>query len=172
MCFAAVYIGGDASLACQPPKRQFQFDQYPAEIYKGPMHTPSGLRNIDGSWRDESGKIVKPPEVNFAGEYYLAAHSCGVDCRYYQLSNLRTGTDIEEISRFSTGEMPPKTEDGHSYLTILHYQPDSRLIIAEYLLDFDSKDANVSCRQQYLVLEGDKIRPLSQVYRFCTEEHK
>ncbi len=172
MVFAVVCVVGVASLASQPPKRQFQFDQYPVEIYKGPMHTPSGLRNIDGSWRDESGKMVAPPEVTFAGEYYLAVHSCGADCRYYQLSNLRTGTDIDEISRFSTGEMPPKTEDGHSYLTILHYQPDSRLIIAEYLLDFDGRDAKEACRQQYFVLEGDKIRALSQVFRFCTEEHK
>ena len=153
--------------------REFQFEQFPAKVYQGPVKIPDGLhKDGQGEWRDENEKWVAPPEVNFAGEYYLAAHSCGTGCRYHELVSLRTGVAIPEIAMFNTGEPPPVTRDGHSYLTILYYKPDSRLLIAQYLLDFDDPNKAETCRQRYYVLENDKLRPISKAFPFCTEERQ
>jgi hypothetical protein len=154
----------------QTHKRQFEFEQFPVEVYRGPIRIPPNLNNEDGTWRDELGKWVADPEVTFAGEYYLAAHSCGTGCRYYQLTSLRTGAMIPEISMFDAGEPQPKTRDGHPYLTILYYKPDSRLLIAEYHLDFDNPNKQETCRQRYYVLENRKLEPISITFSFCTED--
>ncbi|MGB0063472.1 MAG: hypothetical protein WBP85_03430 [Terracidiphilus sp.] len=167
-------IGG--AEAAQPPaqthQRQFQFEQFPAEVYKGPIRIPTGLhKDENGEWQDALGNSVAPPEVGFAGEYYLPVHSCGTGCRYYDLISLRTGKTIPEISMFGTGDPMPKTRDGHPYLTILYYKPDSRLLIAEYHLDFDELNKQETCRQRYFVLADGKIKPISKTFSFCTEQH-
>ncbi len=164
----------DTALATtQTPARKFQFEQYSTPIYKGPIRIPPGLHKDDeGTWRDALNKWVAPPEVTYAGKYYLAAHSCGTFCRFYELFDLRTGKNIRQVAQFTTAEDPPKSPDGHPYLTILYFKPDSRLLIAEYHLDFEGRDKRESCRQQYFLLKGDKLRPLSKTLLFCTEEHK
>jgi hypothetical protein len=150
--------------------RQFQFEQYPVKVYKGPIKIPTGLHKDNvGSWLDADDREVAPPDVGFAGEYYLPVQSCGTGCRYYLLVNLRTGVSIPEISMFDAGEPLPKTKDGHPFLTVLFYKPDSRLLIAEYHLDFDSPNKKESCRQRYFVLEDGKLRPISKTFLFCTE---
>jgi hypothetical protein len=103
-----------------------QFEQFPVKIYEGPIKIPEDLyKDSDGMWRDALGKWVSPPDVNFDGEYYLAAHSCGTGCRYYQLTNLRTGSDIRQVSMFDAGDPPPQTRDGHTYVPVLIFKPDS-----------------------------------------------
>ena len=150
---------GIAQLPTQTRKRHFQFEQFPAEVYKGPIRIPSNLhRDAEGAWRDDLGKLVDEPEVTFAGEYYLAGHSCG------------TGEEIRQVDQFDAGEEPPKTADGHPYLTILYGRPDSRLLIAEYHLDFDDPNKQETCRQRYFVLEGGKLKPISKTFSFCTED--
>src|SRR5450432_797375 len=86
-----VYLGFCVSAleAAQDQARKFQFEEFPTNVYRGRFHIPKGLSKVDGEWLDYGGKPAAPPEVTFAGEYYLTAHSCGTDCRYYQLSNLR-----------------------------------------------------------------------------------
>ena len=153
--------------------RQFQFEQFPAKVYQGPIKIPVGLhKDEEGAWRDEDGRTVAPPEVGFAGEYYLPVQSCGTGCRYHLLMNLRTGAGISEIAMFDSGDPLPKTRDGHPYLTVLYYRPDSRLLIAEYRLDFEISDKTETCRQRYYVLENGKLRPISKTFPFCTEEHE
>jgi hypothetical protein len=153
--------------------RQFQFEQFPVKVYKGPIRIPKGLHEVeDGVWRDALEKGVAPPVVTFAGEYYLAGHSCGAGCRYYELANLRTGAEIQSIRRFDAGEVRPVTKDGHPYLTILYPRPESTLLIAEYLLDFMDPDKTETCRQQYFVLKQNKLRPVSKIFPFCTEERE
>jgi hypothetical protein len=153
--------------------RQFQFEKFPAKVYQGPIRLPAGLHlDKEGAWRDALEKWVAPPEVSFAGEYYLAGHSCGAGCRYYQLENLRTGTDLPAISIFNGAEPLPVTKDGHPYLTMLYARPDSRLLIAEYHLDFDDPEKTETCRQRYFVLEDGKLRPISKTFPFCTEGHE
>ncbi len=73
---------------------------------------------------------------------------------------------------FDGGDPLPKTKDGHPYLTVLFYKPDSRLLIAEYHLDFDNPDKPETCRQRYFVLEDGKLQPISKTFPFCTEEPK
>src|ERR1700753_590162 len=83
------------------PSRPFSFDQFRVPLYQGPLKPPGDVhKSPDGSWRDDENKSVEGPEVNFAGEYYLAAHSCGTNCRYYELISLRSGRDFKGISMF------------------------------------------------------------------------
>ena len=55
---------------------------------------------------------------------------------------------------------------------MLHYKPDSPLLIAEYHLDFDDPDKLETCRQQYFVLEKGKLKTISKIFPFCTEDNK
>jgi hypothetical protein len=153
--------------------RQFQFGQFPAKIYKGPLKVPSGLkRNMSGGLSDQYDRSFPPLAVGFAGEYYLPVISCGTGCRGYELVNLRTGVEIPKIAMFDSGETLPRTKDGHPYLTMLYYRPDSRLLIAEYHLDFDDPNKAETCRQRYFVLDGEQFRPISKTFAFCTEDHQ
>jgi hypothetical protein len=153
----------------QEHARQYQFEKYPANVYDGPIKVPEGLhQDKDGAWRDALEKLVADPEVTFAGEYYLAGHSCGAGCRYYELTNLRTGSHLKDVDQFDATEERPRTPDGHPYLTILYAHPNSRLLIAEYLLDFDDPQKTETCRQQYFVLGNRKLRAISKVLPFCT----
>jgi hypothetical protein len=150
--------------------RQFQFEQFSVNVYQGRIHIPKWLhKENDGEWSYSNWKPALPPSVTFAGEYDLAGISCGTECRYYELTNLRTGADVPGISMFDGGEELPVTGDGHPYLTILYYKPESRLLIAEYHLDFRDPDRSNACRQRYFVLENGKLRPVSKTFQFCTE---
>jgi hypothetical protein len=150
--------------------RQFQFEQFPVSVYAGRIHIPHGLHRIgDGEWIGSNGKAATPRRVTFAGEFYLAAISCGTDCRYYQLTDLRTGTDIPGIRMFAGAEPLPVTIDGHPYLTILYFKPDSRLLIAEYHLDPDQPGKTETCRRSYFTFEKSKIRAISKTFSNCTE---
>jgi len=160
-------------LPAQTHQRQFQFEQFQAKVYQGPIKIPTGFHKDDkGEWHDENDKWVPAPEVGFAGEYYLPILSCGTGCRYHQLINLRTGKYIPEVTEFDAPEQRPVTKDGHPYLTMLYYKPDSRLLIAEYHLDFDNPNKAETCRQQYFLMTGDKLKPISKTFSFCTEDHE
>lgn len=46
-----------------------QFEDYEVSVYTGAMHRPKWIRHVSGDgWRDNLGKLVEPPEVNFAGK--------------------------------------------------------------------------------------------------------
>src|ERR1700733_8556543 len=87
-----------ASLAyrCSAQEQEpIPFNKYPVEVYRGHVKIPPEFhKDSEGLWQDESGKPASQPQVNFAGEYYLAVHSCGTCCRYYSLNNLRTGGTV------------------------------------------------------------------------------
>lgn len=108
--------------------------------------------------------------VNFAGEYYLVAHSCGTGCRYYTLSNLRTGGEVDEVSMFDAGEPAPHTRDGHTYVPILFFKPDSKLLIAQYALDVDKPTQTNRCRQRYFVFKNGTFKAISKTFPSCTRE--
>ncbi len=155
----------------QSRRPELAFGKYPVEVYKGPFKAPAGMHKDPlGEWHDSKNNLVAAPKVTFAGEYYLVARSCGTGCRHYELVNLRTGESVPDIARFDTGEPPPRTPDGHEYLTILYFKPGSRMIKAEYLLDFfRGTPAQQTCREQYFVLEKGKIYSLSKTFSFCTD---
>jgi len=90
-----------------------RFEDYQVPVYHGATRPPKWARHIDGVWRDNLNKLVEPPQVNFAGKYCIAVHSCGTGCRYYTLTDLSSGRDLKVLDRFAAAEPPPKTRDGH-----------------------------------------------------------
>jgi hypothetical protein len=160
-----------ASQRVKKPTPFISFRQFPAEVYRGPLKIPRSVhQDSDGAWRDELNKWVAEPEVNFAGEYYLAGHSCGTCCRYYSLHNLHTGDALESISMFDAGDPPPETRDGHTYVPILFFRPDSRLLIVQYELDACTPKETGQCRQRYFIFANGRFRAISQALPFCTGE--
>ena len=161
------------SYACPPSwsqTRQFQFEQFPVEVYKGNIRIPKWLHmEKDGEWTYITSRSASPPEGTFAGEYDLDGLTCGTECHFYEMTSLRTGVDVREISIFDSAEPLPKTKGWHPYLTELFYQPDSRLLIVQYYLDLDNPNKHESCRQRYYILENGKLRPISKTFLFCTE---
>jgi hypothetical protein len=147
------------------------FKRFPARVYSGPVKLPKGLhRDTDGAWRDDLDKWVDEPRVNFAGEYFLAGHSCGTCCRYYTLHNLRTGLEFNAISMFNAGDTPPRTRDGHTYVPILSFRPNSRLLIVQYDLDPCMPAETGQCRERYFVFDGGRFKAISKTHSRCTQE--
>ncbi len=143
------------------------FDDYPVPLYRGRTLVPKWMMDVDGSWRDERGKLVDPPEINFAGRYLLVAHGCGTSCRYYTLTDLVTRRDIEDvIDVFSSGEPMPKTSDGFPYLSELRARPNSNLLIVQYQLE--TPDGR-KCRERSFVFHKLKLQAITGTSRSCRE---
>ena len=143
-----------------------RFDDYPMTVYSGKIHPPTWIRRVaDGEWKDNLGKLVGPPEVNFAGKYFIALHSCGTGCRYYTLTDLSSGRSLDVLRGFDAGEAAPKTRDGHPYTTSLVTRANSKLLVAQYQVDLDGGE---ECRERAFVFDGDRIKPISKTRRACT----
>jgi len=167
----AIFLVHLKSLVAQNEARAFQSNQFPADVYRGHLKIPREFHKTqEGLWVDESGKPAFAPRVNFAGEYYLTAHSCGTCCRYYTLNNLRTGGEIGQVSMFDAGDRTPTTKDGHTYVPILFFKPDSRLLIVQYELDLCTPVERNQCRQRYFVFENGRFRSISRTLPSCTRE--
>jgi hypothetical protein len=170
-CVAIISAFLPVLVAAQETKesRPFSFEKFHVQPYHGPLKTPMGVhKDADGAWRDELDKWVADPEVNFAGEYYLAAHSCGTECRYYTLNNLRSGRENKSISMFDASDPPHRTTDGHTYVPILFYKPDSRLLIVQF--EISTPVERDACRQRYYIFENERFRPISKTLTACTRE--
>ena len=147
------------------------FNQFPVEVYRGHLEIPKELhRDSEDRWQDESGKLASQPHVNFAGEYYLAVHSCGTCCRYYTLNNLRTGGRVSEVSMFDAAEPSPLTKDGRTYVPILFFNPGSKLLVVQYQLDMCTPADKNECRRRYFIFENGHFKPISRTLRSCTSE--
>src|SRR5437763_8013908 len=109
------------SLICIVPGATFaqqalpRFEDYKAPVYRASAHPPKWIRHNGNEWRDNLGKLVESPQINFAGKYFIAVHSCGTGCRYFTLTDLSSGRDLKVLDIFATAEPPPKTRDGHLY---------------------------------------------------------
>lgn len=141
-----------------------QFEDYKVSRYQGRVHLPKWIqRSSSGEWRDDAGKLVDPPEVNFAGKYYIGSHSCRTGCRYYTMTDLSSGRELKALFPFSTVEPPPKTRDGSEYLTILYYQADSKMLVAQYLIDLGRE-----CRERAFLFENGRVKPITKTRRSCS----
>jgi hypothetical protein len=60
-------------------------------------------------------------------------------------------------------------EDGREYLTELAGQADSRLLIAQYHIETVTEPTD-ECRVQAFVLEGETLRPITEVMNGCPEQ--
>ncbi len=145
-----------------------RFEDYQVSKFKGKIQRPKWIKKFsEGEWRDDLGKLVEPPDITFAGKYYVAAHSCGTGCRYYTMTDLSSGRELQSLDNFSSAEPLPKTSDGREYLTILYYRPDSKMLVAQYLVDFDSEKE--SCRERSFIFERGKIKPITSTKYKCSK---
>lgn len=134
MCFAlAVVLITSVSNFAQVSESLPSFEDYSTPVYKGKIKRPKWiLYNRQDGWRDSLGKLVESPTVNFSGKYFATVHSCGTGCRYYTVTDLTTGKELDMLRGFGAGEEPPTTKDGLEYRETLYFLPNSRLLIAQY----------------------------------------
>jgi hypothetical protein len=147
-----------------------QFEDYPVSIYKGKVIIPGKFKkDKEGIWRDEFGKGMGDPQINFAGKYFLSEHSCGFECRYYELTDLTSGRSVPGLNMFASGDPPNMTREGYPYLTLLSYRADSAMIVALYLID-KGVAGEYDCRERvFLFDEAEQIRPITRTkYNRCS----
>ena len=144
-----------------------KFMDHPVAVYTGKLHNPKWIRKVGpDEWRDRLDKLTVPPEVNFAGKYFVAVHSCGTQCRYYSMTDLTTGRDLDLLSDFGSADPPPKTRDGHTYIADLITLANSKMLVAQYYVQFPG---DVECRERTFVFEDGKITPITGTRRTCTK---
>lgn len=129
-----------------------EFSKFSVEIYSGSLHIQKYYTKTDDGWRDDEGKMVDIPHVNFAGKYFVGRHSCGAECSYYSVSDLKMGRDLNFLNMFSSGEdIPARTRDGRRYFTELISRPGSRMLIARYHISASSNRGE-QCKEKNLSL--------------------
>jgi len=144
-----------------------RFEDYEVVIYRGTIHRPKWIRRVaDDEWRDELGKLVESPEINFAGKYFVSVHSCGTGCRYYTMTDLSSGRELNLLKDFGAAEPPPTTREGYPYATDLVTRANSKLLVAQFHVDSQRGE---ECRERAFILEGEKLRPVTNTRRSCTD---
>ena len=145
-----------------------RFEDYEVPLYRGPIHPPKWIHHgTGGEWRDKLEKLVEPPEINFAGKYFIAVHSCGTGCRYYTLTDLSSDSDLNLLESFTTAEPVPKTRDGHEYMTELFSRPNSRMLVAQY--DVDVRREKHQCRERVFLFKDKKLEPITKTRHGCRD---
>ena len=158
MTFLANLIGVTLAIGMQATSASFS--EYSVDLYRGDMHISRDIsRDHQGVWRDGAGKAIAKPEVNFAGRYYLGVHSCGASCRFYSLTDLSTGADLDALNMFASTDPPPTTRDGYRYVSYLTTKPDSVLLIATYVIDTPS---GTKCRERPFALQELTLVPVAR----------
>jgi hypothetical protein len=158
-----VFVGLTLQVTGQTSPR---FEDYEVAIYRGTIHRPKWIRRVaDDEWRDELGKLVEPPEINFAGRYFVSVHSCGTGCRYYTLTDLSSGRELDLLKDFGAAEPPPTTREGYPYVTDLVTRANSKLLVAQFRVDSPRGE---ECRERAFILDGEKITPVTNTRRICT----
>lgn len=143
-----------------------RFEDYEVPVYTGTIHRPKWIRHVLGDeWRDKLGKLVDPPEVNFAGKYFVSVHSCGTGCRYYTMTDLSSASELNFLNGFGATEPPPKTREGYSYVTDLVTRSNSKLLVAQFQIDSPHGE---ECRERAFIFDGDKLTPITGTRRTCS----
>ena len=151
------------SLATPSPR----FEDYEVKLYAGPIHQPKWIRRGPaGEWRDDQSKLVEPLEINFSGKYFLSVHSCGTGCRYYRMTDLSSGHELDLLKVFDSGEPSLKTREGFTYVTDLMTRPNSRLLVAQYRIDSPRGE---ECRERAFVFNATKLTPITGTRKSCTQ---
>ena len=145
-----------------------RFEDYTVAVYTGTMQWPKWIRRVgDDEWRDELNKLVEPPVVNFAGKYFVAVHSCGTGCRYYTMTDLSSGRELNLLKDFGAAEAPPKTREGYPYVTDLLTRANSKLLVAQYHVNSSRGE---ECRERAFLFDGKLIIPLTNTRQTCTRK--
>ena len=149
-----------------PGQRSPRFEDHPVAIYRGSIQRPNWIQRVaDDEWRDELGKLVEPPVVNFAGKYFVSVHSCGTGCRYYTITDLSTGRDLDLLKAFDSTEPPATTREGYPYVADLVTRANSKLLVAKFRVNSPRGE---ECRERAFILKGEKLRPVTNTRRNCT----
>lgn len=149
-------------------KRRPEFDNYLVPVYSGKQHVPNDYSVAAGVWRDQFGKIVNEPRINFSGRYFVALHSCGAECRYFSIIDLSEGVSLGILDMFATTDPPKRTLEGDSYITDLITQGNSGLIIAQYRVKLD-REGREECREKSFVFDGKRIMGITGTEVGCRE---
>jgi hypothetical protein len=164
---AILWLSSFAMVTPSAAQRLARFEDYPVPVYDGVIHRPKWIRHVDGDeWRDKLGKLVDPPEVNFAGKYFIAVHGCGSGCRYYTMTDLSSGRGLDLLKTFDATETPPKTHDGYPYVTDLISRANSKLLVAQYHVELRSGQ---ECRERAFVMDGEKITAITNARQACIQ---
>lgn len=169
----SLFISGCMSAHASDSRDLPNFSDYAVEVYSGKLKIPDYYKESRGEWRDDMGKLVTPPIVNFAGKYYIGTHSCGADCRYYTLSNLSKGFDLNTLDIFSKNNGTlRRTFDRRTYVITLLSRPDSAMLIAQYH-SYVNGTAQWECQERFFAIsnDGKKIRPISKIIDACEDHH-
>jgi len=159
-----IFLGLTLHVIGQRPPR---FEDYEVAIYRGRIHRPKWIRRVaDDEWRDEASKLSDPPQINFAGKYFVAVHSCGTGCRYYTMTDLSSGKELDLLKDFSVREPPPKTRAGFLYLTDLLTRANSRLLVAQFRVQSPRGE---ECSERAFILERERLTPVTNTRRSCTK---
>lgn len=143
-----------------------RFEDYSAPPYHGVIHQPKWIHHgSSDEWRDDLGKLVNDPQINFAGRYFICVHSCGTGCRYYTLTDLSSGRDLDLLEMFATAEPTPRLRDGREYLTELFSRPDSKMLVAQYHIGLYQGEEE--CRERVFLFDGGKLKPITGTLRGC-----
>lgn len=141
----------------QQSKKSSRFEDFSVAVYKGKM-APVNLRNHRKArmYRTMLRFSIKDG-VNFAGHYIIARWGCGSNCITIAVIDVKRGTVFfpPEFSYFGVGfEFKEGNEKDE-----LQYKPNSKLLIAEGILEFDSAD-NLKAGKYYFVWERNNLRLL------------
>ena len=143
-----------------------RFEDFAVPVFPGPLVLPKGVRHVSADeWRNAQGKLIEPMEINFADRYCVVLNSCGTGCRYYTLTDLSSGRDLDVLKVFDAGEPPPTTREGFPYVTDLIVRAGSSMLVAQYLVE--TRDAGAQCRERVFVFEAEKLRPITNTRREC-----
>jgi hypothetical protein len=100
--------------------------------------------------------------VDFGGAFTLVGTSCGTDCVFIAVVDLRTGEVHTKMPFFSLlRDWDPKT--GRATWAGLEFRPDSRLLIAEGRFDATSGVGGSRPERRYYEWTGDRFRLLTSI---------
>lgn len=143
-----------------------RFEEFISSKYSGPVVIPKGTKRISANeWRNDMGKMIEPPVINFAGKYNITLNSCGTGCRYYSLTDLSNGKSLPALSVFTAAEPPPTTKEGYTYITDLIGRPGSYMLVAQYQVD---NPKGQECRERTFAFENEVLKPITNTKVGCS----
>ena len=145
----------------QSRSRLPRFEQYKTKVHSGKIRHPKWMSFENGNARDEQGKLTDRAHINFAGKYFISAHSCGTECRYYTMTDLSNGRDSGLPSIFDASEATPRKD-----IPILFTRRFSNLLIVQYL---PKLEGGSKCRERSYLLSNGKFKPLTRLVNDCRQ---
>lgn len=143
-----------------------RFEDYKVPLYTKELHNPGWITHIRGDeWRDELNKLVSPPEINFAGKYFICAHSCGTGCSYYTLTDLSSGRELEVLDKLKTMGPRQKTRNKDKYFIELMSRPNSKMLVVQYQSELNQRKPE--CWERVYLFEGERLQPITNIRRRC-----